>query len=56
MVNVCQENKTPCCLCGEIAGDVEWTSSLLETGLREISVSPHMIPSIKEAIRKVSTV
>lgn len=41
-------------LCGEMAGDPEFTMLLLGLGLRSFSVTPPAIPEIKRVIREVS--
>lgn len=40
-------------ICGEIAGDVEYTMLLLGMGLRTLSASPGAIPQLKRVIRSV---
>ncbi|MEM9345037.1 MAG: phosphoenolpyruvate--protein phosphotransferase [Planctomycetota bacterium] len=40
-------------LCGEMAGDPEFTLLLLGYGLRTLSITPPAIPSIKRAVRLV---
>jgi phosphotransferase system enzyme I (PtsI) len=40
-----------CTVCGEMAGEFRWTDELLEAGLRNFSVSPFVIPGLKEHIR-----
>lgn len=40
-------------ICGEIAGDVEYTMLLLGMGLRTLSASPGAIPRLKRVIRSV---
>lgn len=42
-----------CSICGELAGDPEYTQDLLNSGVRNFSVSPHLIPHIKEKILKL---
>jgi phosphotransferase system enzyme I (PtsI) len=44
----------PVSLCGELASNVKNIGTLLDAGLRSISVSPPRIPSIKQAIREHS--
>ena len=39
-----------CAVCGELAGDPNFTDKLVEIGLRNFSVSPHAIQSIKERL------
>ncbi len=41
-------------VCGEMSGDPQFTMLLLGMGLRQLSVSPHAIPEIKQVIRKVT--
>ena len=41
-------------LCGELAGQVEYTPLLLGLGLRKLSLTPPAIPEIKRAIRSLT--
>jgi phosphotransferase system enzyme I (PtsI) len=41
-------------ICGELAGDLVFVPLLLGLGLRSLSVSPSMVPSVKYLIRKIS--
>jgi phosphoenolpyruvate-protein phosphotransferase len=43
----------PVTLCGELAGRESWVPRLLQMGFHALSVAPTLIPSTKEAIRKV---
>ncbi len=43
----------PVTLCGELAGREAWVPRLLEMGFRTLSVAPTVIPTTKEAIRRV---
>src|SRR5690606_19299442 len=40
-------------ICGEIAGDIEYTMLLLGMGLRTLSASAHALPRLKRVIRSV---
>lgn len=42
-------------ICGEIAADTSMTDRLLKMGVDELSVSPHMIFPVRDAIRKACT-
>ena len=48
------EHKLSVSMCGEMAGDPELTVVLLGLGLDEFSVSPVLIPQVKQIIRSVS--
>jgi phosphotransferase system enzyme I (PtsI) len=49
-----QQQDIPVSLCGEIAGDPEYTMLLLGLGLRRFSCTPSAIPEIKKVIRSVT--
>jgi phosphoenolpyruvate-protein phosphotransferase len=42
---------TPLAVCGELAADPEGVSTLLELGIRSLSVAPPRVPYVKEAVR-----
>jgi phosphoenolpyruvate-protein phosphotransferase len=46
-------NGHPVTLCGELAGRETWVPRLLQMGFRALSVAPTVVPSTKEAVRKV---
>lgn len=48
--------RIPVTVCGEVAADPRYTALLLGLGVHELSVSPRHIPTIKNAIRRVSIV
>ncbi|MFC2149237.1 phosphoenolpyruvate--protein phosphotransferase [Candidatus Auribacterota bacterium] len=54
IVDVVDQNKIECSVCGEIAGDVRWTAKLLNIGIRKLSVAPYSIPVLKEKIRTIN--
>jgi len=41
----------PVCVCGEMAGDARQTAQLLKLGLRELSMTPSALLTVKKAIR-----
>jgi len=41
-------------VCGEMSGDLIYTMLFLGLGIRQLSVSPHSIPEIKQFIRMVN--
>ena len=49
-----QRHDLPVSLCGEMAGDPQFTLLLLGMGLRTFSVAPPAIPEIKKVIRSVT--
>ena len=40
-------------ICGELAGDKKGLSTLLKSGVRNLSVPPALVPEIKEAVREI---
>lgn len=49
-----EAGNTPVAICGELAAQLDCTSTLLNLGVRSLSVAPPLVPSVKEAIRQVS--
>ena len=43
----------PVSVCGEAAGDIEFTMLLIGLGLRSLSVTPSLIPTVKRVVRSV---
>lgn len=54
VVRTGQQHEIPVSICGEIAGDPEYTLLLLGLGLRRFSCTPLGIPEIKKVIRSVT--
>ena len=48
------EGRIPVSVCGELAGDETAVPLLIGLGVRELSVAPHAVPAIKEAVRRTS--
>jgi len=53
-IMVAKDSKITVSLCGEMAGNPLYTSLLLGLGLRQFSMSPLMIPEVKERIRAIT--
>jgi phosphoenolpyruvate-protein phosphotransferase len=48
---ICSEaGNLPITLCGELAGNPEMTSTLLDIGIRRLSIAPGLIPEIKDVV------
>ena len=54
VIRVCQRVKTPVTLCGEMAGQPRAFLALLGMGLRDFSMSPAFVPSIKQLASQVT--
>lgn len=50
-----REHGLPVAVCGELAGRPEHTRALLDLGVHELSMAPARIPTIKRAIRDLTT-
>ncbi len=53
VIRVAQKTGTSVSLCGEMAGEPEFTMLLLGMGLRKLSITPPAIPEITKIIRSV---
>ena len=53
-MSAARKHKIEVSVCGEMSGEPIYTLLLLGMGLRQLSVTPHNIPEIKQIIRKVS--
>ena len=51
-----EAGQTPVSVCGELAADLNSIPALLQLGLRSLSVAPPLVPSAKQAVRKISSV
>jgi phosphotransferase system enzyme I (PtsI) len=54
MVTAAHKAHIPIGMCGEMAGDVALTPLLVGLGLRELSVSPSLIPILKACVSNLS--
>ena len=54
VIRTANRAKTEVSLCGEMAGEPEYTMLLLGLGLRKLSITPPAIPEVKKIIRSVS--
>jgi len=55
VIRACLDGNTPVTLCGEMAGHTTAFAVLLGMGLRSFSMSPSVVPYIKEFARHLST-
>jgi phosphoenolpyruvate-protein kinase (PTS system EI component) len=49
-----EAGNTPVAICGELAAQLDCISTLLDLGVRNLSVAPPLVPSVKETIRQLS--
>ena len=54
--NAALRARIPVNICGEIAGNPQFTALLIGLGLRELSMTPTSIPKVKERIRAMDSV
>jgi len=54
VLSVARQHDIECSICGEIAADINWTESLLRAGACYLSVSPRLIPEVKQRVRQVT--
>jgi phosphotransferase system enzyme I (PtsI) len=50
VIRTCAQHEKPVALCGEMAGDVELTRMLLGFGLRNFSMHPAHLLSVKQRV------
>lgn len=53
VVRAGRRRSVPVSVCGEVAGDVEFTMLLIGLGLRTLSMTPSLIPHVKRVVRSV---
>ncbi|MBN1410806.1 MAG: phosphoenolpyruvate--protein phosphotransferase [Spirochaetales bacterium] len=53
IVDIAKKAGIECELCGELAGNTKYTKKLLRSGLRNFSVSPHLIPPLRKEIDSI---
>lgn len=51
VVEAAAEEEIPVSVCGQISSDPIYTPALVGLGLRELSVTPHLVPEIKQIVR-----
>ncbi|HVJ80059.1 MAG TPA: phosphoenolpyruvate--protein phosphotransferase, partial [Planctomycetia bacterium] len=54
VVDAARTRGIPVNLCGEMSGDPTYAALLVGLGLRQMSVTPHNIPAVKQAIRRIN--
>jgi phosphotransferase system enzyme I (PtsI) len=54
VVDAARTRGIPVNLCGEMSGDPTYSALLVGLGLRQMSVTPHNIPAVKQAIRRIN--
>ena len=47
-----ESNRVPVSLCGDLASRPEAVPTLLQAGIRTLSVPPPLLPAIKDAVRR----
>ena len=52
-VDAALRSRIPISVCGEMAGDARFTALLLGLGVRELSMSAHAIPAVKQRVREI---
>lgn len=54
VVEAGKRNGIPVTVCGQMSSDAAFVPLLIGMGLRQISVTPHVIPELKEVIRNIT--
>jgi phosphotransferase system enzyme I (PtsI) len=53
VARVATEAGIPCCLCGEMGADLNWTADLIRCGIHHFSVVPNKVPVLKDHLRSL---
>lgn len=54
---ICEDaSDCPVCLCGELAGRIDYVERVLACGITTLSVAPPSIPRVKQTVRRVDSV
>jgi len=54
LVRLAQQAECPLSICGELAANPAYTERLLSLGIRTVSVSPRLIPGVRQAVKETS--
>lgn len=54
VVNAAEKQNIPVSVCGQMSSDPVYTPLLAGLGLRELSVTPHSLPEIKQVVRNMT--
>ncbi|HUU93455.1 MAG TPA: putative PEP-binding protein, partial [Phycisphaerae bacterium] len=54
LVRAAREAGCPLSICGELASDPAYIGRLLSLGIRTVSVSPRLIPGVRQAVKETS--
>ena len=54
VLTAAEKHNKPVTVCGQMSSDPRFVPLLLGLGLRQLSVTPHSIPRLKEVIRNIS--
>ena len=55
VITACHEQGKDVCVCGEMAGDTQFTALLLGMGLRSFSMQPTQILAVKQQVLRANT-
>lgn len=54
VTNAANDNNIPVTVCGQMSSDPKFLPLLVGMGIRQLSVTPHAIPELKEVIRSIT--